>query len=299
MASTDPRTATEAQWADLITRVKAKADSSAIKDSTITIQENSTTVDTFTLNQALDKTINITVPTTAADVSALPASTKYGATFEASINSTTYVMTMTLKDQDGNTLGTAQTVDLPLESVVVGGSYDDTTKKIILTLQNGSTVEFSVADLVSGLQAEITSQNKLSADLVDDTPTTHKFATASQLTKLDNLPTITAIGANLTLTSGTLSATDTTYSAFTGATGSTAGTAGLVPAPAIGDDTKFLSGNGQWTTVSQYSLPIASANDLGGIKVGSGLSIDSSTGVLSADTQAATFTTNEWNALWA
>lgn len=40
-------------------------------------------------------------------------------------------------------------VDLPLESVVVNGSYDSTNKKIILTLQNGNTIEFSVADLVS------------------------------------------------------------------------------------------------------------------------------------------------------
>lgn len=76
----------------------------------------------------------------------------YGASFELSINSSTYVITATLKDQNGNTLGTPQTIDLPLESVVVNGSYDDTTKKIILTLQNGNTVEFSVADLVDGLE---------------------------------------------------------------------------------------------------------------------------------------------------
>ena len=256
-------------------------------------------MDSFTTNASSNKTINITVPTSAADVSALPASTKYGATFEASINSTTYVMTMTLKDQDGNALGTAQTIDLPLESVVVSGSYDSVNKKIVLTLQNGSTIEFSVADLVSGLQTEITSQNKLSADLVDDTSTTNKFATAAQLTKVDNMPTITTIGSNLTLTSGTLSATDTTYSAFTGADGTTAGTAGLVPAPAATDNTKFLGGDGTWKTVSVYNLPIASASTLGGIKVGSGLSIDASTGVLSADNQATAFTTQEWTNLWA
>ena len=34
------------------------------------------------------------------------------------------------------------------------------------TLQNGNTVDFSVADLVAGLQSEITSNNKLSADLL-------------------------------------------------------------------------------------------------------------------------------------
>lgn len=295
MASTDPRTATEAQWEDLVTRVKAKADNSAIKDSTITIQKNSTTVDTFTLNQATDKTINLTIPVTASDVSALPDSTKYGATFEASIDSTTFVVTMTLKDQDGNTLGTAQTIDLPLESMVVGGSYDDTTKKVILTLQSGDTVEFSVADLVSGLQSEITSSNKLSADLVDDTSTTNKFATSAQLTKLDGLADIKSIGANLSLNSSTgeLTATDTTYSAFTGADGTAAGTAGLVPAPAATDNTKFLKGDGTWANAT-YTLPVATTSTLGGVIVGDGLTVQND-GTIATDT----FSTAEWTALWA
>ena len=99
-------------------------------------------------------------------------------------------------------------------------------------------------------------------------------------------------GANIQISSSNvISATDTTYSNYTGATSQDAGTAGLVPAPLAGDETKFLSGNGQWTTVSQYALPIATANDLGGIKVGTNLSIDSSTGVLSAtDTTYSAFT---------
>lgn len=139
-----------------------------------------------TAQQVTNKTVDITVPTTAADVSALPASTKYGANLTLSINSTTYVVTAQLKDQDGNNLGTAQTIDLPLESVVVSGSYDATNKKIILTLQSGSTVEFSVADLVSGLQTEITSSNKLDADLVDDSTSANKFVTAANKTTWNN-----------------------------------------------------------------------------------------------------------------
>ena len=104
-----------------------------------------------------------------------------------SINSSTYVVTLQAKDMNGNNLGTAQTIDLPLESVVVSGSYDDNTKKIILTLQGGSTVEFSVADLVSGLQTEITSSNKLSSDLVDDSEATNKFVTASEKSQISNI----------------------------------------------------------------------------------------------------------------
>ena len=157
-----------------------------VNDATLKIQRNGTDLDTFTANASQNKTINIVVPTTASDVSALPASTKYGASLSLSINSSTYVITAQLKDQDNNNLGSAQTVDLPLESVVVNGSYDDVTKKIILTLQNGNTVEFSVADLVSGLQTEITTSNPLSADLITD-GTTNKVYTATEQSKLSGI----------------------------------------------------------------------------------------------------------------
>ena len=117
---------------------------------------------------------------TAAQIGALPNTTKYGAALSLTINSTNYVVTAQLKDQDGNNLGTAQTIDLPLESVVVSGAYDSVTKEVVLTLQDGSKIRFSVADLVSGLQTEITALNMLSADLVDDTSTTHKFVTTTE-----------------------------------------------------------------------------------------------------------------------
>jgi len=39
---------------------------------------------------------------------------------------------------------------------------------------------------------------------------------------------------------------DTTYSIMTGASASTAGTSGLVPAPAAGDENKFLAGDGTY-----------------------------------------------------
>ena len=62
------------------TALAGKADAGdipTVNDSTITIQKNGATVDSFTTNTVSAKTINITVPTSASDVSALPASTKY------------------------------------------------------------------------------------------------------------------------------------------------------------------------------------------------------------------------------
>jgi hypothetical protein len=110
-------------------------------------------------------------------------SSNYGTSILIEMDSN-FVMSASLLNKDGEVLGEVQTVDLPLESVVVNGSYDSINKQVVLTLQNGSAVRFSVADLVDGLQTEITSQNPLDADLVDDSTATHKFATAAQLAQI-------------------------------------------------------------------------------------------------------------------
>ena len=78
--------------------------------------------------------------------------TNTGTNISLSVDSSTYVITMQLKNSNGDVLSTG-TVDLPLETMVVGASYDSVNKSIILTLQNGHTVSFSVADLVSGLES--------------------------------------------------------------------------------------------------------------------------------------------------
>ena len=161
-----------------------KVNTADLGNAELDIQKNGTSVGKFTANASVDKVINLVIPTQASDVNALPDSTKYGASLSLSINSSTYVVTAQLKDQDGNNLGSAQTIDLPLESVVVNGSYDSVNKKIVLTLENGNTIDIPVGDLVAGLQSEITVDNKLASDLVDDTNQTHKFATSAQLSQI-------------------------------------------------------------------------------------------------------------------
>ena len=46
-----------------------------IGDATLTIQKNGTTVDTFNANATVNKTVNITIPTAAADIGAVAANT--------------------------------------------------------------------------------------------------------------------------------------------------------------------------------------------------------------------------------
>ena len=90
-----------------------------------------------------------------------------------------YTYTFQLKDASGTVLN-QKTIDLPIESVVVSGQYDSVNKKIVLTLENGSTIDIPVGDLISGLQTEITPQNKLASDLVDDTNQSNKFVSATE-----------------------------------------------------------------------------------------------------------------------
>lgn len=110
---------------------------------------------------------------------------------------------------------------------------------------------------------------------------------------------------NITITSDD---TNTTYVAMKGATASSAGTMGLVPAPSAQKYTSFLRGDGTWATptdttysaatqsaaglmssddkkkldgiansANAYSLPNATSTTLGGVKVGSNITVNSGT----------------------
>ncbi len=83
-----------------------------------------------------------------------------GHSLAISMDSTNYVMTISLLNMDGTVIDT-KSIDFPLESVVVSGSYNNQTKEVQLTLQNGSVISFSVGDLVSGLVTE----NELETEL--------------------------------------------------------------------------------------------------------------------------------------
>lgn len=178
----------------------------------------------------------------------------------ASIDSSTFVMTLQLKDQNNNNIGSAQTIDLPLESVVVSGSYDADNKEIVLTLQDGSTIDIPVGDLISGLQTEITSDNMLDADLVDDSTSTNKFVTASDKTTWNAKQDALTAGTNITITGTTISATDTTYTGSDGITlTGTNFTNSGVRAVASGTANGTISVNTNGTTVDVAVTGLGSA----------------------------------------
>ena len=111
-------------------------------------------------------------------------------------------------------------------------------------------------------------------------PSLAAVATSGNYSDLSGTPTIPTVNdATLTIqqngtsvgtftanasSNATISLTDTTYSAMTGATSGAAGASGLVPAPAAGDNDKYLKGDGTWGTVSSGATYTA----------GNGISID-------------------------
>lgn len=101
--------------------------------------------------------IKMKVMPMAATGGGMPPGTKYATALELTIDPSTFVITGQLVDQNGDPLGTAQTIDLPFESIIVNGSYDSATQSLILTLQNGNTITIPVSDLVSGLQETLVS----------------------------------------------------------------------------------------------------------------------------------------------
>lgn len=109
---------------------------------------------------------------------------KYASNITVEMNPNTYVITAQLWDQKGARLGNAVQIDLPLESVVVGGYYDASHKQLVLTLKNSQTIIIPISDLISGLQPLINQSNKLSADLVDDSNTSNKFMSGTQYLRL-------------------------------------------------------------------------------------------------------------------
>lgn len=64
------------------------------------------------------------------------------------VDSSTYIMTLQLLNKDGELLSEG-TVDLPLESMVIGATYSNGIIKF--TLKNGETLDVGISDLISGL----------------------------------------------------------------------------------------------------------------------------------------------------
>ena len=85
-----------------------------------------------------------------------------GATMDLSIDPITYLMTLRLKNTAGTVLSVAQ-VDLPLASMVLGGSYADGVLTLRLKNNDGhieeNAININISDLIDGLVSTSTYNN--------------------------------------------------------------------------------------------------------------------------------------------
>lgn len=63
-----------------------------------------------------------------------------GHSIDVTLNKSTYVMAISLKDKNGEVLN-EKTVDFPMETAFVNASYDKASKTMKFTLESGSTVD--------------------------------------------------------------------------------------------------------------------------------------------------------------
>lgn len=91
----------------------------------------------------------------------------YATTLSVEMDHDTYVLTVTLSNEDGERLASG-TVDLPIESMIIDGDYDAVNKKLILTLQNGNKIDVPIAALIDGLVPDTRTVNgkRLNANIV-------------------------------------------------------------------------------------------------------------------------------------
>lgn len=83
-----------------------------------------------------------------------------GNKLDVSMDTSTYVITIKLLNKANSVLST-KTIDLPLETFIVGASYNELTKSIEFTLKNGTKLTVSVADIVDGLVTDEIFNNKV------------------------------------------------------------------------------------------------------------------------------------------
>ena len=161
-----------------------------VNDATLTIQQNGTTVNTFTANASSNVTANITVPTdtndltngagyitgiTSSDVTTalgytpLSNSTKYGADLSYSSN------TLQLLDQDGNNLGNSVTIQSSpdIDGISITTNADDELQTVgVIDQNNTSTAIKTWTGTKAQYDAIVTKDANTLYNITDDTDVT-------------------------------------------------------------------------------------------------------------------------------
>lgn len=89
-----------------------------------------------------------------------------GAGVEIVVNPADYTFYVNIYNRYGQFIGKSNTVDLPLEELVIDVTYDDNAKNVIVKLKNGEERKIPVAHFVNGLVTE--AKHKADIDAVNN-----------------------------------------------------------------------------------------------------------------------------------
>ena len=128
-----------------------------------------------------------------------------------------------LLNENNEVLSTSEEVDLPLESMVISGNYDSATKEVVLTLKDGNTIRFSVADLIDGLVSESDFNAHVdNTDVHIQTGERDKWNKVTTAVQPEDVKGFINAGENVSIVEDgnniTINAKDTTYTAGSGVT---------------------------------------------------------------------------------
>lgn len=210
-------------------------DNSSIGDGILTIQKNSETIDTFTANSKVDKTVNITVPTQASDIGALPDTTVIPTVNDA---------TLTIQKNGSNVATfTANSSSNATANITVP------TKTSDLTNDDGFITGISSSDITTALGYTPADSSSLAT-----------VATSGLYSDLIGTPTIPTVNnPTITITQGGVNKGSFTLNQSSGETiALDAGGGGSLPSQ-TGNAGKFLTTDG--TAPSWASITIPTVNN--------------------------------------
>ena len=166
-----------------------------VNDATLTIQKNGTTIDTFTANSSTNKTVNITVPTQASDIGALPDTTDIPTkisdltddTATHPIAEATTLTGLTASITELNYIdGVTSSIQTQLDNKITKNTAITGATKCKITYDSNGLVTAGadltandIPDISATYQTVISATNKISADYISD-GTTNKTVTATE-----------------------------------------------------------------------------------------------------------------------
>lgn len=83
------------------------------------------------------------------------------------LNSTTYELVAKLRDANNNVISTSNTIDLPIESLIMSITYDSSTNELVITYKDGSVVRVPISSIITGVEMQANKTTVINSSSTD------------------------------------------------------------------------------------------------------------------------------------